>query len=176
MLNLELKIISEIKKLLKKKKSGIHEPFFSKKEKKYLSDCISKSLLSAAGLSSNSYSKKFISKLKALTKSKYIVLTNTGSSALHASFVASGLKENYEILMPSLNYISNANSLLLCKGIPHFVEIEESSLGIDFLKLEKYMSKISIIKNGKLYNKKTKNRIYGLRFFTFMECQQISIY
>lgn len=163
MLNLDHKIISEIKKILKKKKSGIHEPIFSKKEKKYLNDCISKSLVSSAGLSSNSYSKKFISKLKAITKSKYIVLTNTGSSALHTSFVVSGLRENYEILMPSLNYISNANSLLLCKGIPHFVEIEESSLGIDVPKLDKYISKISFFKNGKLYNKKTKNRIFGIQ-------------
>lgn len=163
MLNLVCQIISEIKKTLKKKKSGIHEPIFSKKEKNYLKDCINKTSVSSIGLKSNSYSKKFISKLKSITKSKYIVLTNTGSSALHTAFVVSGLRENYEILMPSFNYISNANSLLLCKGIPHFVEIEESSLGIDALKLERYILKISIFKNGKLYNKKTKNRIYGLQ-------------
>ena len=38
MLNLANKIINEIKKTLKKKKSGIHEPVFSNKEKKYLND------------------------------------------------------------------------------------------------------------------------------------------
>ncbi|MAK12078.1 MAG: aminotransferase DegT [Candidatus Pelagibacter sp.] len=163
MLNLANKIINEIKKTLKKKKSGIHEPVFSNKEKQYLNDCINKSIVSSTGSSSNSYSKKFISKLKSITKSKYIILTNTGSAALHASFLVSGLKENYEILMPSLNYISNANSLLLCKGIPHFIEIDELSLGADIPKLEKYISNIAKVKNGKLYNKKTKNRIYGLQ-------------
>jgi perosamine synthetase len=82
---------------------------------------------------------------------------------MHISFLVSNLKKNDEILLPSLNYISNANNILLCGGIPHFVEICEKSLSVDLIKLEKYLSKITFLKKGFLYNKKTRNRIFGLQ-------------
>jgi perosamine synthetase len=164
MVNFPELIINRVKKTIKKKKALVHEPFFTIQEKKYLNDCINSSLVSTIGsLNTKSYCYKFEMSLKAITKSKYVILTNSGSSAIHISFLVSNIKKNDEILLPSLSYISNANSILLCGGIPHFVEICEQSLSVDLKKLEKYLSIIAFLKKGFLYNKKTRNRIFGLQ-------------
>ena len=164
MVNFSELIVNQVKKTIKKKKTLLHEPFFSILEKKYLNDCINSSLVSTIGSHNpNSHYYKFEISIKAITKSKYVILTNSGSSAIHIAFLVSGIKKNDEILLPSLNYISNANSILLCGGIPHFVEVCEKSLSVDLDELEKYLSKIAFSKKGFIYNKKTKNRIFGLQ-------------
>ena len=57
--------------------------------------------------------------------------------------------------MPSLNFIASPNSTLYINAIPHFVDVEEESFGIDPQKLKDYLSKVSIIRNNKCINKKT---------------------
>ena len=41
--------------------------------------------------------------------------------------------------MPAFNFIANANAVSYLGGIPHFVDIEKESLGIDPIKLEHYL-------------------------------------
>ena len=57
--------------------------------------------------------------------------TNTGTSALHIALKAIKLKHNEEVLIPDINYIAAANSVIHCGGIPHFVDIDITNLGID---------------------------------------------
>ena len=75
-------IIKKIKACLRKRKSyQIHEPMFPKNTKKVLSDCINSTYVSTNG----KYITKFQNEIKKLTKSKYVLLTNTGTSALSLS-------------------------------------------------------------------------------------------
>ena len=154
------KLILILKKNLKKNKGKIplHEPTLNINEKKYLNDCIKKNHLSSVG----NYSNKFIKELKKITESKYVILTNSGTSALHLALKSSGIKENEEVLMPSLNYIASANSALYCRSSPHFIEVSEKTLGVDPYKLEIYLKKICIVKSNFSINRKTKKRIRAL--------------
>ena len=61
--------------------------------------------------------------------------------------------------MPSLNFVASANAVNYCNAVPHFVEIEESTLGVNPIKLKEYLKKIVIFKNGKPFNKNTKRKI-----------------
>ena len=81
---------------------------------------------------------------------------------MHLALVALNIKKNEEVLMPSLNYIASANATLYCGAIPHFVDVDEESLGIDPIKLKKYLNEICIIKKEKCLNKKTKRPIRAL--------------
>ena len=40
-------------------------------------------------------------KLKNFTKSKYVICVNSGTSAIHIALIASGVKKNEEVLVPS---------------------------------------------------------------------------
>ena len=144
--------------VIKKKSAELHEPNFSNLEIKYLNQAIKKKFVSRKGNFVDLFSKK----IKFLTKSKHVILTSSGTSALHLALLAFNIKKNEEVLMPSLNYIASANATLYCGAIPHFVDVDEKSLGIDPIKLKKYLDKICIIKNKKCLNKKTKRPIRAL--------------
>jgi perosamine synthetase len=147
------KIIEAIKNTVRK--SNLHEPFFIGKEIKYLKQCILNNSVSSSKVF---FKKKFEDKIKKLTGARYIVLTNSGTSALHLSLIASGVSKNEEVLMPSLNYIASANTALYCNAIPHFIDINRLTLGVDCDRLESYLSNILVKKGNFFFNKNT-NRV-----------------
>ncbi len=98
-------------------------------------------------------------KIKSLTKSKYSIAVINGTCALQIAIKACGVQKEDEILIPNLNYIGSSNATIYCGAIPHFVDVESNSLGIDATKLEKYLSKICLIKKNSSINKYTKRVI-----------------
>lgn len=61
----------------------------------------------------------------------YCVTLNSGTSALHASYLAFGLGKNDEIIVPSFSFIATANSVLFIEAKPVFADIEENTFGLD---------------------------------------------
>jgi perosamine synthetase len=144
----------KFKKKLNLKKLDLHTPFFSKNDFLYLKKCISSTLVSTqAGF----FIKKFKSKILNITKSKYIILVNSGSSAIYLGLRSIDIKKNDEVLMPTLNYIANANAVKSLNAIPHFIDSEFNSLGIDIRKLELYLKKNFKMNKKKTINLKSKN-------------------
>ncbi len=68
--------------------------------------------------------------------SKYCLSFNSGTSALHASLLATGISNNHEVIVPSFSFIATSNSCLMVNAIPKFVDIDKDTLGLDpnFLK------------------------------------------
>ena len=91
--NLYRKIFSVIKK-----KTGLHEPVFDKNDIKIVSDCINSSFVSTYG----KFVIKFEKLLKKITKSKYVIATNTGTAALHIALMLVGVKKNTNVILPTL--------------------------------------------------------------------------
>ena len=61
----------------------------------------------------------------------YCLTLNSGTSALHASYLAYGIKQGDEVIVPSFTFISTVNSTLFVNAKPVFCDIEESTLGLD---------------------------------------------
>ena len=150
-------IIRAISSVIKKNSRELHEPFLPKKEFRYINETLSRN-----NFMLGPYIKKFENKIKELTKSKFVVLTNTGSSALHISLKLINAKKNDEILIPTLHYISSVNSTLYCGATPHFIDVDEHSLGVDCIKLDNYLKKICSIKRKKCINKISGNTIKAI--------------
>ena len=160
-MSLENIIIKKIKSILgKKKKYSLHEPFFFGNEKKYLLQALKKNYVSSIG--GGKFIDEFEKKIKNFTKAKYCISVINGTEALHLSLIALGVKNNDEVLLPSLTFSGTANAVMYCNAIPHFVDSELQTLGIDPIKLENYLKKISIVKNNECYNKKTNRRIRAI--------------
>ena len=151
-------LISLTKKAYFNKKQGLHDPLFSEKEKKFLSDCINSGYVSSVG----KYVKLFEKKISDYTGSNYSIATNSGTSALHLSLVSLGVNSNHEILLPSLTYIATANAVKYCGATPNFLDIEEENYGVCPKKLKKYLTKTTFKKKGKIYNKFSKKQIKAL--------------
>ncbi len=62
---------------------------------------------------------------------KYGVSFNSGTSALHATLVAYGLKPGDEVIVPSFTFIATANVVVLTGARPVFADIEDRSYGLD---------------------------------------------
>ena len=156
--NLLLKKFLKLKKINKKKTLDLHSPYFSKIDNLNLKNCIKSNYVATGGV----YSKKFIDEIKKITKSKYVVLTNSGSSATYLALRSLDLKADTEVLIPSLNYISNINAIISLGAHPHFIDSEINSLGIDLYKLDNYFQKKFLKKGKKYINKTTKKVLSGI--------------
>ena len=136
----------------------LHEPNLSKSDLKEVNRSIKNNYVSTIG----NVVKLFEKELKKVTKSKYVITTVNGTAAIHLAVILSKTKPNEEILMPTLNYIASANATMYCNAVPHFLDIDRETLTIDPIKLEKYLSRNTIIKNKQCFNKKTKRKITAI--------------
>jgi perosamine synthetase len=157
-MSLQEDIIKSIKNVVGKKKHHLHEPLFFGNEIKYLKKTITTNLVSSVG----PFVKKFENQIKKFTGSKYAISVVNGTEALHLSLVACGVISNDEVLVPAITFAGTANAIIYSGAIPHFIDSEFETLGVDPYKLEKYLNKIAK-KKGKFYfNKKTKRRISAI--------------
>ena len=141
-----------------KKKSGLHEPAFDKEDIRIVSDCIKSSFVSTYG----KFVIKFENSLKKITGSKYVIATNTGTSALHIALMLSGVKKNTNVLLPTLSFVATGNAVLYNKAIPIFLDSSENTFCLDEIKLEKYLKQNTFSKNGKRYSKNNKKVISAI--------------
>ncbi len=148
----------EIKKKFKKNILELHEPFFKKNEIDQLKKAISTKIVSTHG----NITEKFEKKLSNFTKTKYVIATNSGTSAIHVALISLGLNNSDEVLVPNLNYIASANAILYLGGIPNFIDTNERSPSIDLEKLKDYLSKNTKKINGDCINIRTKRKIHSI--------------
>jgi len=151
-------IIQTIKKVVGVGKHELHEPMFCGNEINYLKKTINTNYVSSVG----PFVEKFEDKIKKFTNSKYCISVVNCTEALHLSMVACGVMKNDEVIVPSITFAGTANAIVYAGAIPHFVDSEFKSLGIDPLKLERYLEKITFKKSHFYYNKKTKRRISAI--------------
>jgi len=62
---------------------------------------------------------------------KYAIVFNSGTSALHAAILAHKIKEGDEAIVPSFTFIATANALLFAGAKPVFADIESKAFGLD---------------------------------------------
>mgnify|MGYP001277850401 CR=1 FL=1 len=137
---------------------NLNLPMVFKEDSKFLQKALREKELSTYG----KYTKIFEDTLRKYVKSKYVLATINGSAAMQIAMIAAGIRRNDEILMPSFNYISNANAANNCGAIPHFIDCEEATLGICPKKLNDYLKKNSKLIGKNLINKKTKRVIRAI--------------
>ena len=132
---LSMKIISAIGQ--KKSQYFVHEPILPPSSKIHLMKCIYANNVSSMG----EYLRKFEDKLKIITKSKYIVLTNSGTAALFIALKRINIKD-CEVLIPSMTFAATSNAIIYNDGIPHYIDSCHDNPCIDIDKLSMYLSQL----------------------------------
>ncbi len=157
-MKLSKKILTILENKCKIKKAQLHKPSFFGNEKKYLNDCINSSFVASRG----EYNERLEEVLSNYVDVNNVILLNSGTSALHISLILMGIRPGYEVILPAMTFVATANAIRYCNAIPHFVDCDELTLGIDPIALKKWLKKI-VIKKGKYsYNKLTNNRIFSI--------------
>ncbi len=136
----------------------LHEPCINGNEWSYIKDCLDSGWVSSVG----SYVDLFEKMLAEKCGVSYAVSTGNGTEALHIALMLAGVKAGDEVLMPALTFVATANAVSYCGAVPHFVECEHRSLGIDAAKLGVYLSEITENRGEQFYNKDTGRRISAI--------------
>ena len=157
-MNKLIKYFISRKKKLAKIYLPLHEPNISKDDEKEVVKGIKSGFVSTSGKDVD----KFENEIKKVTKSKFIVSTINGTSAIHIGLKVIGVRNNDEVLVPSIGFVAAANAILYNFAIPHFVDSETEHFGVDPNKLEQYLKKNTYIKNNLCISKKSKRIIRAL--------------
>lgn len=131
--------------------AALHEPLFDGREWEYVNDCINSGFVSSIG----SYVNQFEKDLSRYTGVKYAAAVVNGTSALQICLKLAGVQPGDEALVPALTFVATANAVCYCGAIPHLVDSEMISLGVDADKLEDYLKETAEIRNDVCYNKRT---------------------
>jgi len=70
-------------------------------------------------------------------KNRYVVCTNTGTSALHIALKLAGVGKGDEVITASFNYVSDHQAIKLAGADVVMCDIRDDNLGIDCEKAEK---------------------------------------
>ncbi len=139
-------------------KIALHEPNLGDLEREYVDDCVSSGWVSSVG----SYVDRFEEQLARYTGASFAVATVNGTSALHIALLLAGVGENDEVICPSLSFVATANAIHYCHAVPHFVDIDARTLGLDAEKLSSHLAEIGRVEGGQLINRITGRRIAAI--------------
>ena len=78
-------------------------------------------------ITTGEYVKNFEKKTSKFLKSKYLISCSSGTSALHLSFYAAGLKKNDTIIMPAVNFIAAYNMASLLGAKIYLADVDSST-------------------------------------------------
>ena len=118
----------------------VFEPKFRGKEKEYLIECIESGWIGSNG----QFVKKLEEEFSKFCNQKYGSCVSNGSAALDVALRAMKnlykWEDNSEIIVPSFNIISAAQSCIYNKLNPVFVNADEQTWNIDVSKIEKQIT------------------------------------
>ena len=134
---------------------ALHEPNIGQRENELVSKCLASGWVSSVG----EYISEFEQGLAKFTNSKHAIAVVNGTAALHLALHSVGVKPGDEVLVPTLSFVATANAVSHCGAIPHFVDSDPETLGLDPLALREHLRANSSSRDGELHNTSTGRRI-----------------
>ena len=155
-LNVE-ELIKRVKSVVGSTEKGVplHAPDFDGDEKALLSDCIDTGYVSSGG----KYVEQFEQQIAHLCDRKFGIAVSSGTAALELAMKVIGVKSNEEVIIPSFTFVATANAAHHLGAFPHFIDINETTLGMDPTTLQQHLRLISERRNDGTYNLNTGRRI-----------------
>ncbi len=131
-------------------------PVISGNEWKYIKECLDTGWVSSVG----SFVNRFEKIVADYVGVKHAVAVVNGTSALHVSLIACGVKPEDEVIVPTLTFIAPVNVIKYCGAYPIFMDCVVDTLCLDVQKVVDFLSNECEQKqDGHTYNKKTRRRI-----------------
>lgn len=156
--NLVDEVVSAVRNVVGAGPTVLHAPSFEGNEWLYLKECLDSTYVSSVG----KFVDEFEIGLAMYTGAKYAISVINGTAALHIALKLAGVQPNDEVLIPALTFVATANAVTYCNAVPHFVDSEEKTLGIDASKLRDYLQKTSSQHSGQCINNNTGRVIRAL--------------
>jgi aminotransferase in exopolysaccharide biosynthesis len=145
----EARVVAAIRSVVGAGPVALHEPCFGGNEWQYLKECLDSTFVSSVGR----FVDRFEAELAGFTGASFAVAVVNGTAALHVALLLAGVKRNEEVLTPALTFAATANAVTYCGAIPHFVDCEERTLGLDPRALRAHLKSVAEIRSGACVNR-----------------------
>lgn len=136
----------------------LHEPEFNERAWSYVKDCLDSTFVSSVG----QYVDQFEARLAEFTGANHAIAVANGTAALQISLLLAGVTPKSEVLVPALSFVATANAVSHCGAIPHFIDSNLATLGIDPESLNAYLQQITQRDTKGLKNKITDRYITAI--------------
>lgn len=157
-LRLPSRVVAALQEVVGVEPVQLHTPMFNGNESRYLQECVESTFVSSVG----QFVDRFETDLASYTGSKFVVAVVNGTSALHVALKLADVGLNDEVLLPALTFVATANAVTYCGAIPHFVDSESTSLGIDAVHLREYLRTHTEQLSGQCVNNSTQRVIRAI--------------
>ena len=135
---------------------ALHEPDFRGTQAwAYVRDCLDTGWVSTAG----QWVSRFEHELCARTGAAHAIAVTNGTVALRLALQLVGVTAGDEVLLPPLSFVATANAVAHLGAIPHFVDVEAGSLGMDPVVLAACLEAVAERRDGALFNRSTGRRL-----------------
>lgn len=152
-------VVSTLRTVVSSKQPvALHEPVFGGREWDYVRECLNTGWVSSVG----KFVDEFERRLADYTGVAHAIAVVNGTAALHMSLLLAGVERGDEVLTPALTFVATANAVAYIGAIPHFVDSEERTLGVDPVKLNDYLNDIVKMKDGQPFNRLTGRRLRAI--------------
>ena len=136
----------------------LHDPVLEGREIAYLTECVETGWVSSVG----KFVDRFEQDLAAFTGVRRAVAVANGTVALHACLRLAGVEPGDEVLVPTLTFVGTVNPIAYAGAVPHFVDSEEATLGVDPDKLAGYLEHLLAGGSDGPRNRNTGRRVRAL--------------
>ena len=134
----------------------LHEPDFRGTEAwAYVKDCLDTGWVSSAG----HWVSRFEQELASATGAAHVLAVTNGTVALRMALHLVGVQPGDEVFLPPLSFVATANAVAHLGAVPHFVDIDPSTLAMDPSALAQRLEKVVERCDGKLLNRQTGRRL-----------------
>ncbi len=131
---------------------GLHEPDFRGTQAwAYVKDCLDTGWVSTAG----DWVSRFEQQLCAITGAGHAVAVTNGTVALRLALHLVGVGPGDEVLLPPLSFVATANAVAHLGAVPHFVDVEPTSLGLCPTALAERLEAVAERRDGRLVNRES---------------------
>lgn len=134
---------------------ALHEPSFDEREWRYVKECLDSGWVSASG----PFVDRIEAQIAAITGAAHVVSTVNGTCALQLVLRVLGIGAGDEVLVPTLTFAGTVAPIVHSGAIPHFVDVEPDTLGIDAAKLRRHLQGCAEVRDGVCHSRASGNRI-----------------
>ncbi|MEK7247810.1 MAG: aminotransferase class I/II-fold pyridoxal phosphate-dependent enzyme, partial [Chloroflexota bacterium] len=156
--SLPARVVDTVRSVIGQGPEALHQPRFAGNEWTYLKECLDSTFVSSVG----KFVDRFEKELADFTGARHVVAVVNGTAALQVALRLAGVQAGEEVLVPALTFVATVTAVIYCGGMPHFVDSEERSLGLDPRALREYLRRCTEMRGGQCVNRSTGKVIRAL--------------
>jgi len=137
---------------------ALHEPEFAGNEWAYTKECIDSGWVSSAG----KFVDEFEARLARYTGARCAVAVVNGTAALEIAIRLAGARSGEEVIVPALTFVATANAVVHCGALPHFVDSDRATLGLDAQALQAHLGRVAECSGGAWRNRFNGRRLAAI--------------